>query len=47
MNRIIFPLGLILLAGCGPSPSGPRLWLAPKVDELHVQLVPVEPPNPF
>jgi hypothetical protein len=48
MMKYVVLLGL-LAAGCGGggSPSGPnQLWIASKGDELHMQLVPIEP-NPF
>jgi hypothetical protein len=37
---------VLALTACPPSTNPPRLWLAPNRDELHVQLVPIEP-NPF
>ena len=36
------------LAGCGPGSGGnnpPQLWLALGSDELHAQLVAVQPPH--
>ena len=35
------------LASCGDGSTNPsQLWIAPHGDELHVQLVPIEP-HPF
>jgi len=41
MKRAV-PLALLVLASC----SERKLWIAPKGDELHLQLVDHEPP-PF
>lgn len=48
MKRLALVAVAAALAGC-PGSGGanpPQLWLAPNGDELHVQLVPIEP-NPF
>lgn len=50
MKRLaaVAPLAVaaVALASCGGASNPKQLWLAPNGDELHVQLLPIEP-HPF